>query len=98
MSVNIWIDNLTNFLTLLFTKKLFSIISMHLLRQIYAIWKIFHFYAIWELGLLRRYLETVTAVAVTFFRIMERRHIPPTCFWVGCLKILDQEWSIGIPA
>ena len=53
MSINIWIDNLTNFLTL-FTKKLFSIFPKQLLHEIYAIWEIFHFYAIWELCNLRR--------------------------------------------
>ena len=50
MSINIWINNLTNFLTLLFTNKLFYIFLMHLLHQTYAIWEIFHFYAIWELS------------------------------------------------
>ena len=44
MSINIWIDNLTNFLTL-FTKNLFSIFPKQLLHEIYAIWEIFHFYA-----------------------------------------------------
>ena len=44
MSINIWIDNLTNFLTL-FTKKLFSIFPKQLLHKIYAIWEFFHFYA-----------------------------------------------------
>ena len=42
MSINIRIDNLTNFLTL-FTKKLLSNFSMQLVHEIYAIWKIFHF-------------------------------------------------------
>ena len=52
MSINIWIDNLTNFLTL-FTKKLFSIFSMQQLHENYAIWEIYFFmpfgnYAIWD--------------------------------------------------
>ena len=53
MSINIWIDNLTIFLTL-FTKNLFSIFPKQLLHEIYAIWERFHFYAIWELCHLRR--------------------------------------------